>query len=394
MAELDLDSILNDVVPAAQARERVWKRFGFLRNPFPSRSHPVWGVFYNQIEVRRRFLADLNEFLRERNTVTLFFTGGNRVGKTHFMEHHRQVLTEKFRKSGVVAPIAVTSAQSSDFKTLYGQILDQIDESLRIQTGFKLFEEGISVKVRERLDGLPPGDFRKAVESTAETGGETLLLLRRWLRGERIRAPQRALLGVSSPIESQSQMLNALEGLVKYLLLPEGGGAVTEDGAMGCRGLVLFLDEFELIWKARRDRRDQFLQALRALIDSAPWGMFLCVGMATGINVGMEEVEVSYPALFARLKGAGGIPSLVQIGYVTEAIGYAREFERHAREKFAIETGEVADDYEQLFSDQDIESFFKALAGRGSVSQGDFFDRLHTEAERRAQGERTDSSVL
>ncbi len=387
MAELDLDSILHDVVPATQAREKTWKRFGFLRNPFPSRSHPVWGVFYNQAEVRRRFLSDLNEFLRERNTITLFFTGGNRVGKTHFMEHHRQILTEKFRKSGIVVPIAVTSAQSSDFRTLYGQILDQIDESLRIQTGFRLFEEGISAEVKGKLDSLPPGDFRRAVESTAEAGDETLLLLRRWLRGERIRAPQRSLLGVSSPIESQSQMLNALEGLVKYLLLPKGEGAITEDETMGCRGLLLFLDEFELIWKARRDRRDQFLQALRALIDSAPWGMFLCVGMATGINVGMEEVEVSYPALFARLKGAGGIPSLVQIGYVTEAIGYAREFERYAREKLAIETGEMTDDYEQLFSDQDIESYFKALAGRGSVSQGDFFDRLHTEAERRAQGE-------
>src|SRR5215218_5663324 len=123
MAELDLDSILNSVVPATQARERAWKRFGFLRNPYPSRSHPVWDVFYNQVEVKRRFLADLSEFLRERNTITLFFSGGNRVGKTHFMEYHRQELTEKFRASGIVVPIAVTSAQSCDFKALYGQIL-------------------------------------------------------------------------------------------------------------------------------------------------------------------------------------------------------------------------------------------------------------------------------
>jgi hypothetical protein len=391
MADLDLDAILTEVVPAAQAREKTWKRFGFLRNPYPSRSHPVWDVFYNQAEVKRRFLADLGEFLREKNTITLFFTGGNRVGKTHFMEHHRQVLTEKFRESGIVVPIAVTSAQSCDFRTLYGQMLDQIDESLRIQTGFKLFEEGMSEEVKNRLDSLPPGDFRKAVEAASRAGNEALLLLRRWLRGERIRAPQRALLGVNSPIESQSQMLNALEGLVKYLLLPEGGGAAGEvGGSTRCRGLLLFLDEFELIWKARRDRRDQFLQALRALIDGSRWGMFLCVGMATGINVGMEEVEASYPALFARLKGAGGIPALVQIGYVTEAIGYTREFERHARERFKSETRDRNGNYEQLFSDQDIESFFKTLAGGGSTSQGDFFDRLHSEAERRAHVDRAE----
>lgn len=394
MADLDLDAILKEVVPATQAREKSWKRFGFLRNPYPSRSHPVWDVFYNQVEVKRRFLTDLSEFLRERNTITLFFTGGNRVGKTHFMEYHRQELTEKFRASGIVAPIAVTTAQSCDFKALYGQILDQIDESLRIQTGFRLFEDGISEEVKERLSDLPPGDFRRAVEAAANSKNEEeILLLRRWLRGDRIRAPQRLLLGVNSPIESQSHMLNALEGLIKYLLLPEEVGREVV-GAVNaeCRGLLLFLDEFELIWKARRDRRDQFLQALRALIDSAPWGLFLCVGMATGINVGMEEVEASYPALFARLKGVRDIPSLIQIGFVIDAIGYTREFERHARLKFEIETKKGNERYEQIFSDQDIESLFKDLAGRGSVSQGDFFDRLHSEAERLSQSEMTDKA--
>jgi|SRR5215213_974094 len=384
MAELDLDSILNSVVPAPEARERTWKKFGFLRNPYPSRSHPIWDVFHNQTDVRNRFLRDLQEFLREGNTVTLFFTGGNRVGKTHFMEYHRQELTEKFRASGITVPIAVTTAQSCDFRTLYGQLIDQIDESLRIQTGLRLFEGGISEEVRSGLAKLPPGDFQRAV--SAATNDDMVLLLRRWLRGERIRAPQRTLLSVSSPIESPSQMLNTLEGLLKFLRLPETEATGVK---ARCRGLLFFLDEFELVWKARRDRRDQFLQALRALIDSAPWGMFLCVGMATGlttgINVGMGEVEASYPALFARLKGASEIPALQQIGYVTEAIGYARAFEAHAREKFRQAVGTRS--YEELFTDQEIESFFTNLAGRGSVSQGDFFDRLHTEAERRTRAE-------
>lgn len=391
MAELDLDSILNSVVPAAEARERTWRKFGFLRNPYPSRSHPIWDVFYNQTDVRNRFLRDLQEFLREGNTVTLFFTGGNRVGKTHFMEYHRQELTAKFRASGLIVPIAVTTAESSDFRMLYGQLIDQIDESLRLQTGQRLFEGGIPEEVQDGLNTLPPGDFRRAVQNAA-SNDDMVLLLRRWLRGERIRAPQRALLGVSSPIESQSQMLIALEGLIKFLRLPETAATGKE---AKCRGLLLFLDEFELIWKARRDRRDQFLQALRALIDSAPWGMFLCVGMATGINVETEEVEASYPALYARLKGARGIPALVQIGFVTEAIGYVRAFERHAREQFHQEIGGgTGGTFEELFSDQDIESFFKDLAGRGSVSQGDFFDRLHTEAERRTRVEAADDGSL
>ena len=237
MAELDLDSILNSVVPTAGAREKTWRKFGFLRNPYPSRSHPIWDVFYNQADVRNRFLRDLQEFLREGNTVTLFFTGGNRVGKTHFMEYHRQELTAKFRASGLIVPIAVTTAQSCDFRMLYGQLIDQIDESLRLQTGQRLFEGGIPEEVQEGLDTLPPGDFQRAVR-VAAFNDEMVLLLRRWLRGERIRAPQRALLGVSSPIESQSQMLIALEGLIKFLRLPERAATGKE---AKCRGVVAFL---------------------------------------------------------------------------------------------------------------------------------------------------------
>jgi P-loop Domain of unknown function (DUF2791) len=383
----DLNAVLDSAVPATRAREEAWSQFGFLRNPFPSRSHPIWNVFYNQSDVKRRFLGDLREFLAESNTVTLFFTGGNRVGKTHFMEYHRQELTTKFREREIVVPVAVVSAQSCDFRSLFGQIIDQVDESLRIQAGSRLFEGEISAAVARGVSSLPAGDFRRAVETAIAAGDEsTRLLLRRWLRGDRIRAPQRSAIGVAGLVESQSQMLMVLEGLVRFLLLPES--IDLESGSSGsaqCLGVLLFLDEFELVWRARRDRRDQFLQAIRALIDACPKGLFLCVGMATGLNVEMEEVEASYPALFARLKGTREIPALVQVGYVTEAIGYSREFEKHARREFQAQPTSVKREAVELFSDQDIESFFRELAGRdGSVSQGDFFDRLHSEAERRA----------
>jgi hypothetical protein len=387
MEPLSLDAILDGAIPATQAREAGWRQFGFLHNPYPSRSHPIWDVFYNQAEVRRRFYDDLGEFLRESSTVTLFFTGGNRVGKTHFMEYHRKELTAKLAEREIVVPIAVLSSQSSDFRSLYSQLMEQIDENLRIQSGYRLFEAPIAGEVVAKIPGLPPGDFRRALQNvTASDSEELRLIFRRWLRGDRIRAPQRSMLGVASIVDSLSQMLNAIEGLVKFLLLPEEleieNGIQRDERLSQCRGILVFLDEFELVWRARRDRRDQFLQALRAMIDACPNGLFLCVGMATGMGVEEENVEASYPALFQRLKGAREIPALVQIGYVYEAIAYTREFEKFARiefhKQFPGETG-----YKDLFTDQEIEAFFK-LAGRGgSASQGDFFDQLHTEAERR-----------
>ena len=110
---------------------------------------------------------------------------------------------------------------------------------------------------------------------------------------------------------------------------------------------------------------------------------------ATGLGVGTNDVQSSYPALFARLKGAQDIPALVEIGGVVEAIEYARAFERHGREAFLQERGggyvNIKSSLpDSLLTNRDIEALFRSVPGAlsGSVTQGDFFDRLHVEAEK------------
>jgi hypothetical protein len=378
-----LDKVLNDVVAPQLLRDPGWRKLGFLRNPYPSRSHPIWEVFHNQIAVRDRFLRDLGELLRDKTTTTLLFTGGNRVGKTHFMQHHRTELTKRFRERGIAVPIAVVSAQSCDLWQFYIQLVEQIDESLRFQVGAGLFERPIPQSVSAHLAELPGGDFKRGVAKLAvQDDVEGRLLLRQWIRGERIRAPQRARLGVAGLVDGQAQMLATLEALVAFLLLHDGSSADTTR----CGGVVVFVDEFELVWRHRKDRRDQFLQALRAFVDGCRNGVLLCVGMATGISVDVLEVQSAYPALFARLKGAQDIPTLVQIGGVVEAIEYAKAFERFGREAFesqatSKERQAVGD--KPLFTSREIEVFYRSVSGAasGSVTQGDFFDKLHVEAE-------------
>lgn len=380
MSTDDLDQIFNDVAGAQGGSDAGWQRLGFNHNPYPSRAHPIWEVFYNQAQVRSRFMRDLGEVLRDGTTLSLFFTGGNRVGKTHFMQYYRGELTRRFRERGLAMPIAVVSAQSGDFSAFYRQLIDQIDESLRGQIGAGLFERPMPSSVEERVNELPVGDLRRALARIALNEAEQArLLLRKWLRGERLTAKYRSWLGVSGLVDSHAQMLSALETLVAFLLLHTD----SETGSAPCKGLLLFVDEFELVWRCRRDRRDQFLQSLRAFIDGCPRGVLLCVGMATGLGVGINDVQSSYPALFARLKGAQDIPALVEVGGVVEAIGYARAFEKRGREVFARDQNGGSTSGKPLFTDQDIEALFRTVPGAriGSVTQGDFFDRLHVEAE-------------
>ena len=383
-----LDAVLDRALGGEGAAASAgWRRLGFLRNPFPSRAHPVWDVFHNQAEVRDRFYADLGEFIRESNTLTMFFTGGNRVGKTHFMEYHRRTLTEKFAQKGTVVPIAVASAQSCDFWQFYVQVIEQLDDSHRIQTGAGLFEQGVAPDVVPLLDALPAGDFRRAIQTIAAGKSDGPLLMRRWIRGERLRAPQRRDLNVSGLLDSPAEWLNAFEGLVKYLLLPQSADSV--GSPMSSRrspGALVFVDEFELVWQHRRDRRDQFLRSLRALLDACPKGLFFCVGMATGLGIDLQAVEYAYPALFARLKGAREVPTLVQIGGVIEAVAYTHALEDHGRGEFLKQGGSRGTAASaRLISDLEVQQLFKNVAsGPGATaSQGDFFDLLHIEAEKK-----------
>jgi hypothetical protein len=375
-----LDEFLGRSVPTSSAG---WHHFGLIENPFPSRAHPVWEVFHNQAQLRDRFYRDLTVFIREGTTTTLFFTGGNRIGKTHFCEHHRMMLPASLTSRGLLVPIANVSAESCKFSELYRPIVDQIDDSLKLQTGEGLFARSWNDQLSRIMTTLKPGDFRQAVGALSATSADeafasTRSILMQWLRGERIRLPQRRSLDVAGVIDALANQINALQGLVDTLRHLEYAESKK------CPGIILFVDEFELIWMHRRDQRDRFLHALRALVDACPMGLLLCVAMATGGSYEHrpEDVESEYPALFARLKGVQEVPTLVEIPGVIEAQEYADAFLKHGRGK--AQAANVAEG-SALFSPADIRSLFVEVAGQrgGSVSQGDFFDHLHNTAERK-----------
>lgn len=382
MSESKLAEALANLGPTPSANGG-WERLGFLRNPFPTKSSPIWEVFHNQDAVRDRFYADLREFLEPpHRTTTLFFTGGNRVGKTHFMEHHRQALPGLLLPRQIVLPVAVVSAELARFEDFYFRVIDQVAESLRVQTASSLFGH-VDVDPAD----LKPGDFRRAIETLAAADAGDVdavrALLTGWIRGDRLRIAQRRQLGVYGLIDSPAQMQNAFGGLVRHLRSCRLGAA---EENLRCAGLLVFVDEFELVWRHRRDRRDQFLQGLRALVDEcASGGLFLAIAMATGLGPEVSNLEGDYPALFARLKGDRDIPALVEIESGLMGVEYARAFETHAREQFAAKHSPRGA-FPPLFTDREIDVFFREMVGaaRGAtVSQADFFDRLHLEADAR-----------
>jgi hypothetical protein len=379
MTGQSLEQMLDRAAGPDLATSSGWSALGFLRNPFPSRSSPNWEVLYNQVEVRDRFAQVFQGFLQGQPTTTMFFVGGNRVGKTHFMEYHRHKLPPLLKARGIVLPIAVVLAQFGDFVGLCRGVIEQTSDALRRQTGSGLLEGTLTPDDISVIETLPPGDFRRALKRVADdVRGDRKLLLQRWLRGERLRAAQRSELGVMEHLDSAATLVAALGGLVQFLR-----GSKTHS----CPGILVFVDEFELLWKHRRDRRDQFLQGLRALIDACPLGLFLCVGMATGVGPKIDDLERDYPALFQRLKGARAIPALVEIDSVTEAQAYARAFIEQGRKRFREAHPTAGEFVDEFLTQREIEQLYRSSPGgalaAGTVSQGDFFDSLHEHADKK-----------
>lgn len=386
MADSKLAKAL-DKLGTPVATKEGWERLGFLRNPYPTRSSPIWDVFHNQAAVRDRFYSDLVEFLKDPHpTTTLFFSGGNRVGKTHFMEHHRRALPKELETHGIVLPIAVVSAEFANFERLYFDTIDQLSDSLHQQTGTSLIGEPMPDS-----SALAPGDFRRAMEhyhaATGDDQEALRTLLASWVRGERHRQTQRRQLGVVGLVDSPSQVQNTFGGLIRYLRSRHFDSPSGQQPKR-CAGALVFVDEFELVWRQRRDKRDQFLQSLRAIIDEcAAGGLFLVIGMATGVGPAVGDLEGHYPALFARLKGDRDIPALVEIESAVIGIEYARAFEDFGRLDFSAKYSNRKElPSQKIFADREIDRIFRDMLGeaRGAtVTQADFFDRLHLEAEER-----------
>lgn len=385
MPSIDLD--FDRLFGSREADTSGWGHFGLLQNPFPTRAYPIWDAMHNQEDVRRHFEEELGEFVHFSRSATLLFTGENRCGKTHFMEFYRRQLPRGFVGRNLCMPIVVLSAQYCDFQQFYLQLIAQLDDSLHEQTGAKLFQQEGLPSVPPM--GMPGGEFGRALarlqaaRDTPDRQSRTASLFQKWLRGDKLSAGQRDELEVTGAVDTVAGMLSAIEGVIKYLRWSGGQG-----GNPRCPGVLVFVDELEVALLQRRDRRDQFLQNLRALIDACREGLFLCVAM-TKSEERRQLLEGSYPALWARLHGNKRRPDLdlLPVERVVDACDYAEAFVRLGRDIARGSLGVNKHPPEPL-SDQDvlsrrrIEDLFQDLRSPApTVSQGDFFDRLHEVAQ-------------
>lgn len=366
----------------------IYEKFGYLDNPFPTKSYPIWKRFYNQKEVKEAFEKELINYIEgDQKNTTFFLLGGNRIGKTHFLKHHCLELENTFRKKGNPDfPPIFTKASSGNFLQNYRDIILQLNRHYEDTTKEEFFLQFLNY-IKDKPDfinNMPKNDLRRALKhsqssvpkqkafiETEDFVGRYPIFLK-WLENATLEKREKQSIGVFSPLKTSSSSIYVLKQIIK---IGRTIGLV--------KGIIVFLDEFEVIWPTvRADRRLRYFQDLREFIDELPNGLFLIVAMTEDTEHKLKE---EYPALYGRISSPTRQYNLNLIQGTKDACEYANYFLEEARREFEEERKTEFQDG-HIISKVDVMQTLEKVFPERKASQGDFFDALHSLVEDKIKG--------
>lgn len=378
-------------VPPKRARS-PYEKFGYLDNPFPTKTYPLWQRFHNQEEVKSAFEEQLLRYISgDQKNSTFFLLGGNRVGKTHFLKHHYLALEDIFRKREIYHfPPIFIAAPPSDFLQNYRDIILQLNRHYEDITKEEFFLQFSNlIKNQDDLIGkMLKDDLWRAFRKLQQTAKRTSLIPRedfvggvlggvypiflKWLEGVTLEQREKRILGISSPLKTSSSSIYVLSQIIQM-------GRELEL----IKGLIVFLDEFEVLWPTvRAERRARYLQDLRHFIDEIPHGLFLVVAMTDDTEASLRE---EYRALHGRLSSPTAPYILRPIHGTDDAWGYAEYFLEEARKVFEDTRGSSFQGNHIISRAEVIETLEKVSKEQLIAFQGDFFDALHELVEEKVR---------
>jgi hypothetical protein len=181
------------------------------------------------------------------------------AGKTHALKHLRR---SSLKTGGVNAIYVVTPQGIRSFLDLYRSIVDSLMETTL------LAEAGRSPVLPDEHS-----DVTRAARLMAG-GGPPAELVGRWLRGDRVPLGQLHPVGISKRIESTSDAILALDGLLAIL---KNLGTV-----------CLLLDEVQELEALSKQKHDECIGGLHKVFDKNTEGLTLVLSFTTAIqeNVG------------------------------------------------------------------------------------------------------------
>lgn len=335
-----------------------YKRYGFLRNPFPINVQEFHRICYNQDDVKKIFVSRLGSFIANQEIETLLIHADHRVGKTNFLRYYYNELKDISKNNGNIFNYAYIREYNDNYLIFHKAIIDELGVDFFV----KLFNE---IKDNtEILDDIQETDFKKGIRSCIESitlsGGlnfEYVFLFFEWFKGIKYTQKKLEKIDVSSSITTSSLAIRYLNDLIKLSRI---------SGVL--KGLIIFMDEFESIFgeSVSRGKRDKYLQDIRSLLDEIQIGIFIICAITPNALLELSK----YQALKARF---GESISLSSIRDIDEAKAYANEYINFAKEEVKNNNNKSI---KNIISNNNIKKIYNDF-DEEEIKQGYFFEKLH-----------------
>ena len=318
-----------DQLEAEHKRENPYEKHYLLKNPFPAKGETAFDVCTDQEEIKDEFKSILGNFSPEAKRLRI--NGTNGAGKTNILRYF-ELLTNEARERGHIEklyPIYVSAPGESYFE-IHGQIVDKLEASF-LEVLLKTLRSDPSL-----LDSLQiNNELLMGLKALCQSGTIFFLpqqerkkdVFIRWLKGWKLTVADKKELTVLgwSPTDITSTSL-AIRYLNDFLIM-------LKELAL-CGGIVLLLDEFEVIFQVlARARQSRYAQDLRHLLDLLKESVFFIIA-----TVPDPKDLNQYPAIERRLGTTLGLQPIespeLATNFVSEYLNSARNrFETAQKER-------------------------------------------------------------
>ena len=345
----------------ADARGRLYDRFGILENPFPASNQTTDNPHY-PLPVDEEVEDRIFSFLGNRRSEVVVVVGTQGVGKTNFLNHFEEEIKSVRRELDGYYVVRYLADPEASFEGTTRRLFEELGVEHLHKLAEALRSQGSPIEQARGHDMRTA--LRRLVQSDDDDDAAKLMM--EWLLGHRLLKAHRLSLGVQFRLDTVESKTAALRDLVQV----SGEAGVLE-------GIFLLLDELEKQGGVLGPRAViRYLSAVRAIVDALPKRLFLMLAVTPDA---LERYSFSLPALRSRLENRIELSPLTEID---EAVELAQFYIDDARRRASSPRSE-AGGTEQIVGQRNIENLYRELEsdatrrGDTGVRQREFLHRLH-----------------
>lgn len=370
-----------DKADATNVRKTLFKKFGFIRNPFPPAGEPS-GHPHLEITAEEKVVTAIETFNRDRSSQVLLIEGTQGVGKTNLLNYYQHELEQLYEGSEDFYIIRYYPDPEASFEGIIRRLFQEFHQSgllERLATTLagldrtrrdEIIDSALSHEVRVVLNCL-----NKAAQASKDELQVVANLAFEWLAGMRILNKHREQIQVHFRLDTVESKTQAFRDLV---FCSSKAGLLS--------GIFLLLDELEKQdYSLSKTIVLRYLSAIRALIDALPKHLFLLIALTIEAR---RRYFTMLPALAGRLQNIVVLKPLTSAEEAQRLSDFYLDLAKRSAEEEALKSwgtpgttlALTKSEIRELFSTLNKRAAARAQEG---VTPRDFLQALHFEAEQK-----------